>query len=386
MQPAQLNKRSDFALAPFRQADDGKALWQLLTTVLPLALLWASLPWLCQSQGIQTLLIVPVLVLLVLFHGRSLGLIHDCGHGSLFHSRAINRIVGFLLCSISGIPLHPWAFPQHDGFRSLAFHRSHHRTRSHSFHHLHNGNWDRYRGPAPLLTVQQFRQLSPRRQKLYCLSRHPLMLFPGGFFYLVVRSRLQLIQGLWQWIHAMWEAIRTDGFTALSSIGRRTLAFESDHWSSTNEFLDLLANTLCVIGVWWLMACWLGSGLFWISYSLVMSCAGALLIGIFYVQHIFPEAYAHGNQNWSYFKGALKGSSNLVLPRVLNWFTVDIAFHTIHHLCERIPNYRLRECHRANQHLLADCTYLRLRDLPQCFQLILWDSVAQKLVSINELE
>jgi omega-6 fatty acid desaturase (delta-12 desaturase) len=80
----------------------------------------------------------------------------------------------------------------------------------------------------------------------------------------------------------------------------------------------------------------------------------------------------------------MEGSSNLILPGILHWFSADIAFHSVHHLCERIPNYRLRACHEANQHLLGECTYLRLSDIPRCFDLILWDSVKQCLVSMAE--
>ena len=385
VQHAELSNRSDFSLAPFRRASDRRAVWQLISTFLPIALLWACLRVLWRSQGLSTLLMAPVLALLVLFYGRSLGLMHDCGHGSMFRSRLVNRTVGFLLGIANGIPLYPWFIPVKNGTRANAFHQQHNGTKSHAFHHLHNGNWDRYRGPAPLLTVQQFLQLSPQRQQLYRWSRHPLMLFPGGFFYLVVRSRLLLVLGLGEWLSAMATAVRNEGLVALLSLYQRSLAFESKHWCSRDEFIDILTNTLCVLLSWWIIGGWLGYDLFWISYSFVMTCSGAILIGIFFVQHIFPDAYAHGSKDWSYHKGAMEGTSNLILPKILNWFTVDIAFHSIHHLCDRIPNYRLRECHKANQHLLADCTYLRLSDLPRCFKLILWDSDKQELVSIAEL-
>ena len=72
------------------------------------------------------------------------------------------------------------------------------------------------------------------------------------------------------------------------------------------------------------------------------------------------------------------------MPALLNWFSADIAYHSIHHLCERIPNYRLKECHQRHSHLLASCHYLSLRDIPRCFDLILWDSNQRRLVSINQ--
>lgn len=366
MQQPQLSNRRDFCLEPFRRSDNRWAAWQLISTLLPTTLLWISVPWIWRQPGAATLLLVPVLALLILFSARSFSLMHDCGHGSLFRSRAMNRLTGFLLGVVNAIPQYPW-------------------SRGHAFHHRHNGNWDRYRGPSALLSVEQFQQLSPRQQQHYGLMRHPLMLFPGGFFYLVVRPRLQLLLGIWEWACAIAGQIQQEGWLVLRTLKGRTLAFQSSHWYTGAEFVDLFANNLCVLITWWLMGCWLGHGLFWSCYAVVMTCSAAIFICIFFVQHNFPDSYAHTSADWSYFKGALEGSSNLLLPGILNWFSADIAFHSIHHLCERIPNYRLKACHQANGHLLGGCTYLRLADLPGCFKLILWDSANQKLVAMADV-
>lgn len=330
-----------------------------------MAALWAVLPWILQPLRLQSLLIFPVLVLLVLFSARSFSLMHDCGHGSLFRSKPLNRFFGFVLGIVNAIPQHPW-------------------SRGHAFHHLHNGNWERYRGPSALLTVDQFQQLSPQQQQNYGWSRHPLMLFPGGFSYLVLRPRVQLLLGLWEWLGSMLVILRHEGMRGLLSLPRHTRSFQSSHWYTGGEFIDLLANNLCVLASWFWMSHWLGVGVFWGVYGLVMTCSAAILICIFFVQHNFPGSYANATEGWSYFKGAIEGSSNLVLPGILNWFSADIAFHSIHHLCERIPNYQLKACHQANQHLLADCVYLRLADLPRCFKLILWDHRRLKLVALSE--
>ena len=37
----------------------------------------------------------------------------------------------------------------------------------------------------------------------------------------------------------------------------------------------------------------------------------------------------------------LHGSSHYELPGVLRWFTANIGMHHVHHLCSRIPYYRL---------------------------------------------
>jgi len=365
LQQTQLRNRGEFSLAPFRQPNNLRAVWQLLTTLVPTALLWACLPWIWRPLRPESLLIVPAVALLVLFSARSFSLMHDCGHGSFFQSRVLNHAVGFLLGVVNAIPQHPW-------------------SRGHAFHHRHNGNWERYRGPSALITVEQFQQLSPQQQQRYGWSRHPLMLFPGGFSYLVVRPRLQLLLGVGDWLAAMAGDVRRDGWRSLLSLYSRTLKFESSHWYTGEEFIDLAANNVCVLASWWLMSRWLGPGLFWGTYSIVMTCSAAIFICIFFVQHNFPESYAHRSNNWSYFQGAMEGSSNLILPGILHWFSADIAFHSIHHLCERIPNYRLRACHQANQHPLGECTYLRLSDIPRCFDLILWDSAKQSLVSMAE--
>lgn len=332
---------------------------------MPVVVLWASIPKLAPLPGLLPLLLVPVLLLLVLLSARSFALMHDCGHGSLFSTPLLNRAAGFLLGGLNAIPQYPW-------------------SRGHAFHHKHNGNWALYRGPSSLLSVEQFSALSARQQFWYGLSRHPLMLFPGGFFYLIIRARLQLLLGSCQWVSAMVSHLATRGWAGVADLPQLTRDFKSSHWYTRGELADLAANTVVVLTSWWLMGQWLGHGLFWTCYATVMTLSAAIFICIFFVQHNFPGSYANGQEGWSYLRGATEGSSNLQLPALLHWFSADIAFHSIHHLCERIPNYRLRACHQANQHLLTEATYLRLQDIPSCFRLILWDSQKLKLVTIAE--
>jgi omega-6 fatty acid desaturase (delta-12 desaturase) len=115
-----------------------------------------------------------------------------------------------------------------------------------------------------------------------------------------------------------------------------------------------------------------------------MSFSAAIFICVFFVQHNFEGSYAHGSDDWSYLRGAVEGSSNLELPAILHWFSADIGYHSIHHLCERIPNYRLRACHQRNAHLLRASRKLRLADIPSCFAFILWDQVGNRLVTLAE--
>ncbi|MEG4351095.1 fatty acid desaturase [Microcoleus sp. LAD1_D5] len=351
-------KKSDFVLAPYMKSNNLTATCQILNTVVPYIFLWFLA---FKATAISVFLLPPIMVLMTLFSGRCFALMHDCGHYSLFSSKKVNRIMGFLLGIINAIPQYPW-------------------SRGHAYHHKHNGNWDMYRGPSALISTEKFAALSPFSQKMYQLLRHPLMLFPGGFFYLIIKPRLALILGITGFIRHIFGCLTQDFGMGLSAI---IASYKSKHWYTTAEFWDLLFNNICVVGSWIYLSNLLGFGFFWSVYSIVMTCSAAIFICIFFVQHNFEGSYAHKTEGWDYLLGAIEGSSYLKLPTLLNWFSADIAYHNIHHLSERIPNYNLRACHNANIHLLANSKSLTIRDIPDCFQFILWDAASDSLQSIK---
>ena len=365
-------KLSDFVVKPYLARSDAWAAWQLFSTLGPTAGLWVLVAWIGQGPmplGLKVLQLVPVLSLLILLSSRSFALMHDCGHSSLFKTQWLNRFAGFLLGVVNAIPQHPW-------------------SRGHAFHHQHNGNWDRYRGPSALLTLEQYKVLPNHSKLIYGISRHPLMLFPGGFFYLVIKPRLALLLGvvefLWSQARQLVDGLSHKGIGSLLHFPAQLKKHQSSYWYTSGELADLIANNILVITSWILMSRWLGAALFWCSYSVVMTISSAIFICIFFVQHNFESSYAHGTDDWNYLQAAVEGSSNLDIPIWLNWFFADISYHSIHHLCERIPNYRLRACHYQNMHLLRSAKILRLMDIPDCFKYILWDSESQQLITLQQ--
>ncbi len=356
MQPARTVCRADFDLKPFLMSDDRIATGQVLSVLLPYAGLW-YLAYVAHAESPWWL--VPIGAVMVLFLARSFALMHDCGHYALFRKARVNRAVGFLLSVINGLPQYPW-------------------SRGHAYHHRHNGNWERYRGPAAVCSVDRFLSMGPFRQWAYQTLRHPLMLLPGGLFYLVVKPRVQLLCGLVEM------AFRVVGSLARGR-WRQAWSLESRFWYTPGEFWDLLANNIAVVGAWILMGEALGHGFFWAFYAPVMMVTAAIFICVFYIQHNFPGSYAHRTEGWDYLQGALAGTSHFKLPAILNWFTADIGYHNIHHLCERIPNYRLAACHRAHAALLAEVKVLHLRDIPTCYGYILWDAAGDRLTTVAEV-
>jgi len=350
-------KKSDFVLTPYMKSNDLRATYQILNTVVPYLLLWFLA---VKAAAISFWLLPPIIALTTLFSIRCFSLMHDCGHYSLFSSKKVNRVVGFILGVINAIPQYPW-------------------SRDHAYHHKTNGDWERYRGVADFLSTEQFSQLSSSDQKLYELLRHPLMAFPGGFFYLAIQPRLALILGIYDFIGHLFASLKKDRSMSLSEI---ISAHKSKHWQTTTEFWDLLFNNICVISGWIILSHLLGTGFFLSFYSIVLTFSAVIFIWAFFVQHIFEGSYAHKTEGWDYLLGAIEGSSYLELPTILKWFSADIGYHNIHHLSERIPNYNLEACHKENIHLLSKVKILRISDMLHCSKFILWDSGSNSLVSI----
>lgn len=354
-------KKSDFVLTPYMESNDLRATYQVLNTVVPYFLLWFLA---VKVASISFWLLLPVIVLITLFSLRCFSLMHDCGHYSLFRSKKVNRIVGFILGVINAIPQYPW-------------------SRGHAYHHKTNGDWQRYRGPSALISTEEFAKLSPLAQRRYELIRHPLMIFPGGFFYLAIKPRLALIAGTYEFIGHLLSCLQKDSGMSLAAI---ISSHKSRNWYTAAEFWDLLFNNICVVGGWIFLGYLLGFGFFLSVYSITLTFSAAIFICVFFVQHNFDGSYAHKTEGWDYLRGAIEGSSYLELPTILKWFAADIGYHNIHHLSERIPNYNLELCHNRNIHLLTHVKILRIADIPNCFKFILWNSDSNCLQSIASFQ
>jgi omega-6 fatty acid desaturase (delta-12 desaturase) len=122
----------------------------------------------------------------------------------------------------------------------------------------------------------------------------------------------------------------------------------------------------------------------WQNFLLVQAptawLAGASGVFLFYVQHQFEDVYWENTDSWSYADAALKGSSYLKLPKVLQFFTGNIGLHHVHHLSARIPNYNLQRAHDNNP-IFHDVPTLTLWDGIRAVRLKLWDEDAGRLVT-----
>jgi acyl-lipid omega-6 desaturase (Delta-12 desaturase) len=318
------------SLAGYREPNHGRSVVEILITAVPFVLLWLLMWWsLRLGYGIYLLLAVPTAGFLV----RLFMIQHDCGHGSFFRHRSVNDWVGRVIGVFTLTPYDFW-------------------RRAHGIHHATSGNLDRRGiGDIDTLTVREYLALPRWRRAGYRLYRNPIVLFGIGPAYLfLIRHRLPF--GLMREGWAPWAS---------------TMA--------TNGAIGFV-----VAGMMW----WIGLGPLLLVHLPIVAVGGAIGVWLFYVQHQFDHTIWSGNRNWNFSTAALYGSSHYDLPAVLRWFTANIGVHHVHHLCSRIPFYRLPLALRDHPDL-GNVGRLTLGQSLACVRLVLWDEATSRLITFREL-
>jgi omega-6 fatty acid desaturase (delta-12 desaturase) len=149
-------------------------------------------------------------------------------------------------------------------------------------------------------------------------------------------------------------------------------------WASTMA-------TNVAIAVFAALLIWLvGIGPFLLVHLPVTFIGAAIGVWLFYVQHQFEETFWDRDENWNFHEAALHGSSHYDLPGVLRWFTANIGVHHVHHLCSRIPYYRLPKV-LCDHPQLAAVGRLTLWDSLKCPRVGLWSEEQRRGVSFREM-
>jgi len=141
------------------------------------------------------------------------------------------------------------------------------------------------------------------------------------------------------------------------------------------------AIALLVVTVMWFV----GVGPFMRVHLPITLLAASIGVWLFYVQHQFEDTFWAKGSSWSLHEAALHGSSHYDLPVVMRWFTANIGIHHVHHLCSRIPYYRLPRVLRDHPELIKGAGRLTLLQSFGCVRLALWDETHERLISFREL-
>lgn len=345
----------------YAQASNGRALTQAVIALGSLALLW----WAAMlSIDVSVWLSAPLVLLISLFNLRIFVLMHECGHCSLFRTRSLNRVFGFLLGVVSAMPQYVW-------------------SRHHSYHHSTNGDWDKYRGLYTTLSVDEYAAMTKAQQRMYRLKCSIAAAPFAGLIYVILNPRLNWIRGsIGLVIHIVRGSVARPGL----SLKAHAASFETRYWRSAKEYWHMSWNNILLLSAWVLM-CWaFGATRFFAVYLISGSLAGAAGIVLFTIQHNFKHSYASDTEHWDCDTAAIEGTSFLIFPRWLNWFTANIAYHHVHHLSAKIPNYRLVGCHNEYRDLFSDVVRVKLAEIPSALKYILWDKRAQQIISVTEYQ
>jgi len=318
------------ALSKYQTPSMLRASTELAITLIPFVASWAGACWSLMHGYIllYAVLLVPAFGFLV----RLFLIQHDCGHQAFFGSRRLNDAVGRLISVITITPYDHW-------------------RRAHAIHHATSGNLSRRGvGDIDTLTVAEYNARTGAQRWRYRLYRNPLVMFAiGPLFVFALQNRIPagFLRGGWRpWASTMGTNLSIAVVVAvlIATVGIR--------------------NLLLVQGP-------------------ITVCSAALGGWLFYIQHQFETTSWDDSAHWTMREAALHGSSHYELPAVLQWFTANIGIHHVHHLCSRIPFYRLPR-------VLNDFPELRstgrltLRESLKCARLTLWDSARRRLVTFRE--
>lgn len=317
------------SLLQYRRPSGWRAVFELSVTAGALLASW-SLMWLSLDVGywLTLLLALPTAGFLV----RLFMIQHDCGHDAFFPGRVANNWIGRVLGILTFTPYDYW-------------------KRNHAIHHATSGNLDRRGiGDIETLTVGEYLSRSVLGRLAYRAYRNPIVMFGIGPAYLfILQHRIPFGQ-----MRAGWRpwasAIATNAGIAM-----------------------LIAAMIKLVGIGSLIAVHLP----------VMLLAASVGVWLFYVQHQFEHATWSRDGDWALPDAALMGSSHYDLPVVLRWFTANIGVHHVHHLCSRIPYYRLRQVLR-DQSQLRTFGRVTLGQSLHSIRFALWDETKQKLISFRE--
>jgi len=319
-------------LTRYHEPSHTRSIVEIAITLAPLVVLWV-LAWAAYYFGfwwMSLLLAVPAAGFLV----RLFMIQHDCGHGAFFRHRLANDWVGRAIGVLTLTPYDFW-------------------RRTHAVHHASSGNLDRRSlGDINTLTVSEYLARSFWGRLCYRLYRHPIVLFGIGPAYLfVLQQRLpvgMLRGGGWlPWLSTM----------------------------ATNFAIALVVAILI-----WLI----GIGPFLLVHLPITLLAASVGVWLFYVQHQFEHTFWAHDGEWTLPEAALYGSSHYDLPGILRWFTANIGVHHVHHLCSRIPYYRLPRALRDHPELRG-VSRLTLLQSFRCVRLVLWDEGRHRLISFREM-
>ncbi|MET3547138.1 omega-6 fatty acid desaturase (delta-12 desaturase) [Paenibacillus favisporus] len=316
-------------MAPYEKSNTKSSIMQVVTTLGPLLLLWYAA---YLSLSVSYWITIPITLIASGFAIRTFIIFHDCCHYSFFQNRRANEIMGMITGILTLVPYQQW-------------------KNEHSIHHATSSNLDkRGIGDMWVMTVDEYAAASWTRRLAYRFYRHPVvMLGLGPIFVFVISYRF------------------------------------NRKGAKRKERINTHVTNAAIVGLYAVM-CWaVGWEAFLMVQLPILFVSGMLGIWLFYVQHQFEDSYFENEDEWSYVKAAVEGSSYYKLPKVLQWITGNIGFHHVHHLSPKVPNYNLEKAHNSTPPL-QKATTITLATSLASLKFRLWDEENKTFVSFKQIK
>lgn len=272
----------------------------------------------------QWYVLIPAGVVFAFSAVRLYVLQHDCGHHSLFKTRAQNELAGQVLS--------PFTFAPFEVMKQ-----------NHNMHHSGIGNLEhRETGEIHTMTLKEWNSAGFWERLSYRLYRNPFVLIPvGALFTYFIRYR--------------WP--------------KNTVKFGAKGVLAHNAVIIVL------LAVIYAVAGWTGLGVFF-GFSFLGGMLGVFLV---YLQHNFEDTYWDRRPDLDPQIAALQGSSCLDFGWWFDMAVACITLHDIHHFNARIPSYRLRACHYNMPEEFA-LRRIKFPEAVAALRLKLWDEDTKRLV------
>jgi acyl-lipid omega-6 desaturase (Delta-12 desaturase) len=271
--------------------------------------------WLAAAPAIAALAVAGV---------RLYVLQHDLGHLSLFETKKLNEIWGYLVS-----PFTMAAYPQ--------------MRHNHNLHHAYVGDLDaRETTEIHTMTLREWHTAGPWHRLCYRLYRAPLVLIPVGALYTYF------------------------------------IAYRWPKNAGTVGTIAILAHNLAILGYFALLYAWAGwAGV--LTVALAIWLGGMLGVFLVYLQHNFEGTWWDRRPGLDIERAAIQGGSCLDFGWLFDEAVANITKHDIHHLVAAIPSYRLRAAHRALEQSYP-LRRISFREALRAFTLKLWDEEGEALV------
>ena len=262
---------------------------------------------------------------------RSVVLLHDASHKSLYKKRWKNSLAGNLMGLLNLIPNEFFSY-------------------MHNMHHATASNLDkRHINPeAMTLTTEEFIKSSVFKRMIYRFLR-------SAFFRLIIAPLVMIL---------------------ITRIPLAQLRLKEKLITIIYDFL-IVAVIYFAIQYNWILSLVIG-------YFIPLYACYVLVSIVFYLQHQFEDTYWVNSDNWKNEDASLHGSSFLVFGTFMKKITCNIGYHHIHHLNPLIPCYNLDKAHKKVENII---TYkeVKFSHLFRHMKGKLWDSKLNKLVSFSEI-